>query len=58
MDERKREELRDQAWKYFSLNADQRLKAVNFYIILCTVIAGGLLSLISRARHAEPSIGL
>jgi hypothetical protein len=40
MDEKRREELRDQAWKYFALHADQRLKAFNFYLILCTVIAG------------------
>jgi hypothetical protein len=50
MDEKKREALRDQAWKYFSLHADQRLKAFNFYLILCTLIAGGLLALIKDAR--------
>jgi hypothetical protein len=56
MDEQKREELRDQAWKYFALHADQRLKAFNFYLILCTVIAGGLLTLIKDAR--DPRIAI
>jgi hypothetical protein len=56
MDEKKREELRDQARKYFALHADQRLKAFNFYLILCTVIAGGLLTLIKDAR--DPRIAI
>jgi hypothetical protein len=56
MDEKKREELRDQAWKYFSLHADQRLKTFNFYLILCTIIAGGLLALIKDAR--DPRIAI
>jgi hypothetical protein len=56
MDEKKREELLDQAWKYFSLHADQRLKTFNFYLILCTIIAGGLLALIKDAH--DPRIGI
>ncbi len=33
--------FRDYAWDYFSLHADQRLKAFHFYIILSTAIIGG-----------------
>ena len=50
MDEKKREELRDHAWKYFSLHADQRLKTFNFYLILCTVIAGGILAIMKDVK--------
>lgn len=35
MDGEHRKELRDYAWKYFSLHADQRIKTFNFYILLC-----------------------
>jgi hypothetical protein len=38
--------LRDHAWDYFALHADQRLKAFNFYLILATVIVGGVLGVL------------
>lgn len=56
MDEKKREELLDHAWKYFSLHAEQRLKTFNFYLIICTVVAGGVLALIKDAK--EPRIAI
>src|SRR5438270_10748833 len=58
MDEKKREELRDQAWKYFSLHADQRLKAFNFYLILCTVVAGGILAVMKDIKDPRIVIPL
>lgn len=56
MDEKKREELRDHAWKYFSLHAEQRLKTFNFYLILCTVVAGGVLATMKDAK--DPRIAV
>jgi hypothetical protein len=41
-----RSELRDYAWKYFALHADQRIKTFNFFLILCTLIAGGLITIL------------
>ncbi len=37
-------DLRDYAWKYFSLHADQRIKTFNFYVILATFAVGGMLT--------------
>lgn len=37
------EELRDYAWKYFALHADQRIKMFHFFIILETAMVAGLL---------------
>lgn len=56
MDEKKREELLDHAWKYFSLHAEQRLKAFNFYLILCTVVAGGILAILKDAKDPRVAI--
>lgn len=47
----KRDEMRDYAWKYFSMHADQRLKTFNFYLVLVTVIIGGMLAYIKDAKH-------
>jgi hypothetical protein len=46
------ERLQDQAWKYFSLHADQRLKTFNFYLILATIIVGGLLTVMKDLKTA------
>jgi hypothetical protein len=35
-------DLRDYAWNYFQLHANQRLAAFNFYIALSTVVSTGL----------------
>jgi hypothetical protein len=40
MDENIRKEMRDHAWSYFVLHADQRLRTFHFYLILATVIIG------------------
>jgi hypothetical protein len=45
MDDEREQHLYDHAWRYFSIHADQRLKAFNFYLLLVTVCFGGLLTL-------------
>ncbi len=40
------EHLRDYAWNYFELHAEQRLKAFQFYISLSTALVGGFVILI------------
>jgi hypothetical protein len=42
--------FRDYAWNYFSLHADQRMKAFHFYILLSSAIAGGLSILIKNGE--------
>jgi hypothetical protein len=37
-------DLQEQAWKYFDLHASQRLTIFNFYIALCSAIAAGLVA--------------
>ena len=34
MDEKQHAMIRDYAWKYFSMHADQRLKTFGFYVTL------------------------
>jgi hypothetical protein len=43
-------EARDHAWKYFTLNADQRLRTFNFYLITTGLVVGGLLTYLKDAR--------
>lgn len=40
------ETFREYAWNYFSLHADQRLRAFHFYITLSTALVGGYLLLL------------
>jgi hypothetical protein len=55
MQEESRNEMRKYAWQYFSLHSDQRLKTFNFYLILVTVVLGGLLAFIKDAK--VPQLG-
>jgi len=50
MKEEQRTQLRDYAWKYFALHADQRLRTFNFYLLIVAVIVGGLLAYLKDAR--------
>lgn len=57
MDKDLQKELRDYAWKYFSLHAEQRLKTFHFFVILSTVITGGILTIakdVSNVGYAAP----
>jgi hypothetical protein len=45
MDEHIRKELRDYAWSYFAIHAEQRMKTFHFYLLLATLIAGGIVAL-------------
>ena len=44
MNDNQKSEISEHAWKYFSLHADQRLRTFHFYIIICAIIIGGLVS--------------
>lgn len=50
MNQENRTQMREYAWKYFSLHSDQRLKTFNFYLLLVTVILGGLLAFLRDAK--------
>ena len=51
MNEEFRKELRDYAWSYFALHAEQRLKTFHFYLIVATLIAGGVVALAKDASR-------
>lgn len=44
MNAKLRSEMRDYAWKYFALHADQRIKTFNFFLVLCALILGGAIT--------------
>jgi len=48
MDNKTRSELRTYAWNYFSLHATQRLTTFNFYLVISTLLTGGLASAIKQ----------
>jgi len=48
MDENIKKELREQAWSYFVIHAEQRLKTFHFYLIFSTLIAGGVVTLLKN----------
>ena len=37
--------MREYAWNYFQVHADQRLKMFNFFILMSTLVIGGFFSL-------------
>lgn len=47
MDEEIRKESRNYAWSYFHFHAEQRLKTFNFYLIIATILTGGLITLLT-----------
>ncbi len=51
MDDKVRAELYEHAWKCFSLHADQRLKTFHFFVLLSTVVGGGLFALLKDRQH-------
>ncbi len=51
MDKTLQTEMREYAWKYFSLHSDQRLKTFNFYVVLSTVLAGGMLTILKESGN-------
>lgn len=48
-------ELRQQAWDYFDLHATQRLTTFNFYIVISSVIATALFTILQSSQ--APRIG-
>lgn len=44
MDDSQRQSLRNYAWGYFAFHAEQRMKAVHFYLILSTVLVTGFIN--------------
>lgn len=41
-------EYRDYAWKYFSMHADHRLRAFNFFVVFATFLIGAFGALVAR----------
>ncbi|WP_054033150.1 hypothetical protein [Desulfatitalea tepidiphila] len=58
MDDKERDQIRDHAWKYFQLHADQRIKTFNFYLILCALISGALTAILKDASDIRVGIPL
>ncbi len=54
MDDKQHAMLRDYAWKYFSMHADQRLKTFNFHVTLSTLIAGAFVAFLKDATRVNP----
>ncbi len=42
-------DMLDYAWKYFALHADQRIKTFNSFLVLCTLVTGGLIAVLKDA---------
>lgn len=43
--------MREYAWRYFALHADQRIKTFNFYLVLFGLVSGGLITLIKDSEN-------
>jgi hypothetical protein len=56
MDEKLRAELRQYAWNYFALHSDQRIKTFNFFLVLCTLIIGGLIALLKDWKESRLAV--
>ncbi len=51
MDAEQLSQLRQYAWSYFSVHADQRLKTFNFYAVLSTAMVAGILAIAKEAKN-------
>lgn len=51
MAEKSPSDLREDAWKYFALHAEQRMKVFNFYVVLSTLVVGGLITVIKDGTN-------
>jgi hypothetical protein len=51
MDESRRKEFQEHAWKYFTLHAQQRMTSVHFYILFCSLVLGGLLASLKDGQN-------
>jgi len=56
MDDKLKTDMSEHAWRYFILHAEQRLKTFNFYLILCTVLFGGMATLIQNSIDTRVGI--
>lgn len=43
--------IQEHAWKSFSIHADQRMKSFNFFVLLSTLVIGGLFTVLKDGRH-------
>ncbi len=50
--------LHSQAWNFFEVVAAQRLKVINFYITIATLLAGGQWALLQSAQYRSSAAGL
>jgi hypothetical protein len=53
MDEHIRKELREHAWKYFVVHADQRMKAFNFYLVVAALVTGAAVTIAKDGENVE-----
>ncbi len=44
MEESQKKMLRDYAWKYFALHAEQRMKTFHFYVLVSSVLIAGFIN--------------
>ena len=51
VNEKLRTEIHEHAWKSFSIHADQRLKTFHFFVLLCTLVAGGIFTILKDGSH-------
>src|SRR3972149_7333546 len=56
MNESQINEYRDYAWEYFSLHADHRLKAFNFFVAFATLLIGAFATLVEKSGLRQPYI--
>ena len=48
-----RKELRQQAWDYFEMHGNQRLTTFNFYIVISSVIASALFTVLPSGQRSH-----
>ena len=51
MEESQKQRLRDYAWKYFALHAEQRMKTFHFYILLSSALVVGFINGIKDSKN-------
>ena len=56
MNESQINHYREYAWRYFSLHADHRLKAFNFFVAFATLLIGAFATLIEKSGIRQPYV--
>ena len=56
LDVNQQKEMREYAWQYFIAHAEARLTTFRFYLVFCTILAAGMITIVRYAPDARTGV--